>query len=182
MLIIYTDKTHILTNLTYRANGNKLWYIIQLLTYVEVDMECYWTVNVILTDAERRSIWLSLLFNNTPCLTKHKSTIVLLYYKCMLCISCHFGPLKRWRYGWIMRNDVTLWRHFPYASQYYLVSMCFATSRPANHVICSFIDSSGYASGPIRRCLFIDYIITDNNSQLKYAITDVTGKLRHSRR
>ena len=26
--------------------------IIQLLTYVEVDMECYWTVNVILTDAE----------------------------------------------------------------------------------------------------------------------------------
>ena len=25
---------------------------IQLLTYVEVDMECYWTVNVILTDAE----------------------------------------------------------------------------------------------------------------------------------
>ena len=35
----------------------------------------------------------------------------------------------------------------------------FATSRPANHAICSFIDSSGYASGPIRRCLFIDYII-----------------------
>ena len=37
--------------------------------------------------------------------------------------------------------------------------VCFATSRPANHAICSFIDSSGYASGPIRRCLFIDYII-----------------------
>ena len=35
----------------------------------------------------------------------------------------------------------------------------FATSRPANHAICSFIDSSGYASGPIRRCFFIDYII-----------------------
>ena len=35
----------------------------------------------------------------------------------------------------------------------------FATSRPANHAICSFIDSSVYASGPIRRCLFIDYII-----------------------
>ena len=41
--------------------------------------------------------------------------------------------------------------------QYYLV--CFSTSRPANHAICSFIDSSGYASGPIRRCLVIDYII-----------------------
>ena len=39
-------------------------------------------------------------------------------------------------------------------------AVCFATSRPANHAICSFIDSSGYAFGPIRRCLFIDYIIT----------------------
>ena len=38
-------------------------------------------------------------------------------------------------------------------------AVCFATSRPTNHAICSFIDSSGYASGPIRRCLFIDYII-----------------------
>ena len=86
--------------------------IIQLLTYVEVDMESYWTVNVILTDAERRSIWLSLLFNNTPCLPKHKSTIVLLYNKFILCISCHFRPLKCWRYKagscevtW--RSDVT---------------------------------------------------------------------------
>ena len=41
-------------------------------------------------------------------------------------------------------------------------AVCFATSRPANHAICSFIDSSGYASGPIRRCLFIDYIINSN--------------------
>ena len=39
-------------------------------------------------------------------------------------------------------------------------AVCFATSRPANHAICSFIDSSGYASGPIRRCLSIDYIIS----------------------
>ena len=38
-------------------------------------------------------------------------------------------------------------------------ALYFATSRPAIHAICSFIDSSGYASGPIRRCLFIDYII-----------------------
>ena len=38
-------------------------------------------------------------------------------------------------------------------------AVCFAVSRPANHAICSFIDSRGYASGPIRRCLFIDYII-----------------------
>ena len=38
-------------------------------------------------------------------------------------------------------------------------AVCFATSRPASHAICSFIDSSGYASGPIRRCLFIGNII-----------------------
>ena len=38
-------------------------------------------------------------------------------------------------------------------------AVCFATSRPAHHAICSLIDSSGYASGPIRRCLFIDHII-----------------------
>ena len=36
--------------------------------------------------------------------------------------------------------------------------LCFATSRSANHVICSYIDSSKYASGPIRRCLLL-YII-----------------------
>ena len=38
-------------------------------------------------------------------------------------------------------------------------AVCFATSRPANHAICSYIDSSEYASGPIRRCLFLDYTI-----------------------
>ena len=43
-------------------------------------------------------------------------------------------------------------------------AVCFATSHPANHAICSFIDSSGYASGPIRRCLFIDYIINQDNN------------------
>ena len=37
-------------------------------------------------------------------------------------------------------------------------AMYFATSHPANHAICSFIDSRGYASGPIGRFLFIDYI------------------------
>ena len=37
------------------------------MTYVSVDMECYWTVNLItLTSTPRRSIW-RLLFNNTPC-------------------------------------------------------------------------------------------------------------------
>ena len=39
-------------------------------------------------------------------------------------------------------------------------AVCFATSGPANHAIRSYIDSRGYAAGPIRICLFIDYIIT----------------------
>ena len=78
---------------------------VQLLTYVEVDMECYWTVNVILTDAEVSSITLH----------AYRIAIVLLYNTCtcMLCISCHFGPLKQLTYGWIMRNYLTFWRHFP---------------------------------------------------------------------
>ena len=29
---------------------------------------------------------------------------------------------------------------------------------PTAHTTCSYIDSSGKTSGPIRRCLFIDYI------------------------
>ena len=32
--------------------------------------------------------------------------------------------------------------------------------KPTAHATCSYIDSSGYASGPIRLCLFIGYIIT----------------------
>ena len=34
-------------------------------------------------------------------------------------------------------------------------------SRPANHATCSYISDIGKASEPIRRCLFIDYIIIE---------------------
>ena len=47
----------------------------------------------------------------------------------------------------------------PVSQSILLRAVCFAMSHLANHAICSFIDLSGYASGPIRRCLFIDYII-----------------------
>ena len=53
-------------------------------------------------------------------------------------------------------------------------AVCFATSRPANHAICSFIDSSGYAPGPIRKCLFIDYIIITDKRQFQY-LTKLKG-------
>ena len=58
-----------------------------------------------------------------------------------------------------MRNDLDVLTSLPVSQSTLPRAVCFATSRPANHVICSFIDSSGYASGPIRRCLFIDYKI-----------------------
>ena len=58
-----------------------------------------------------------------------------------------------------MRNLLDVLTSLPISQSILPPAVCFATSRPANHAICSFIDSSGYASGPIRRCLLIDYII-----------------------
>ena len=77
----------------------------------------------------------------------------------MLFISCHFIPLKSLtlRVDSVKLLDVLT--SLPVSHAILPRAVCFATSRPANHAICSFIDSSGYASGPIRRCLFIDYII-----------------------
>ena len=102
---------------------------------------------------------LSLLFNNTPCLPKHKSTIVLLYNEFILCISCHFRPFKTLTLRIYHAKLLDVLTSLPVSQSILPRAVCFATSRPASHAICSFIDSSGYASGPIRRCLFIDYII-----------------------
>ena len=54
-------------------------------------------------------------------------------------------------------------------------AVCFATSRPANNAICSYIDSSGYASGPMRICLFIDNIIM----YIKSEVSDTGLNLWH---
>ena len=43
-------------------------------------------------------------------------------------------------------------------------AVCFATSRPANHAICSFTNTSGYASGPIR--IFFIYRLYNIFSQI----------------
>ena len=77
----------------------------------------------------------------------------------MLRISCHFIPLKPLT---LRMNHAKLLDVLTFTSRKPCnITSCrvVATSRPANHAICSFIDSSGYASGPIRRCLFIDFII-----------------------
>ena len=68
----------------------------------------------------------------------------------MLCISCHFKPLKpvtlRMDHAKLL-DDLSS----PPVSHAILPRVvCIETSRPANHAICSYIDSSGYRSGPIR--------------------------------
>ena len=78
----------------------------------------------------------------------------------MLCISCHFIPLKPLTLRMDHAKLLDVLTSLPVSHAILPPAVCFATSRPANHVICSFIDLSGYASGPIRRCLFIDYMIT----------------------
>ena len=77
----------------------------------------------------------------------------------MLCISCHFRQLKPLTLRMDHAKLLDVLTSLPVSHAILPRAMCFATSRPANHAICSYIDSSGYASGPIRICLFLDYII-----------------------
>ena len=74
----------------------------------------------------------------------------------MLCIICHFILLKPLT---LRMDHAYLLTSLPVSHAILPRAVCFATSRQANHAICCFIDSGGYASGPIRICLFIDYII-----------------------
>ena len=95
----------------------------QFLPYVEVDIECYCIVNIILTDAD----------------------------KCMSCISCHFGTLKALtlRVDYVKLLDVLTLFHVSHA----LLprAKCFASSRSANGFTCSYISGSGQAYETIRR-------------------------------
>ena len=77
----------------------------------------------------------------------------------MLCISCHFRPLKPLTLRMDHAKLLDVLTSLPVSHAILPRAVCFATSHPANHVICSFIDLSGYASRPIRICLFIVYIL-----------------------
>ena len=79
----------------------------------------------------------------------------------MLCIFFHFIPLKPLTLPMDHAKLLGVLTSLPTSHAILPRVVCFATSRPANHVICSYIDSSRYASGPIRICLFIDYIIME---------------------
>ena len=76
---------------------------------------------------------INLLFNNTPCLPKHKSTIVLLYNKCMLCISCHFGSFKPLTLRMDHAKLLDVLTSLPVSHSILPCAVCFATSGPANH-------------------------------------------------
>ena len=91
----------------------------------------------------------------------------------MLCISCHFIPFKPLTLRMDHAKLPDVLTSLPVSHASLSPAVCFATSRPANHAICSYIDSSGYASGPIRICLFIDYII--NNVMTTRYITLLAG-------
>ena len=77
----------------------------------------------------------------------------------MFCSSCHFLPLKPLTLRVDHEKLLDVLTSLPISHAILPHAVCFATSRSVNHAICSYIDSSWYASGPIRRCLFIQYII-----------------------
>ena len=59
-------------------------------------------------------------------------------------------------------------------------AVCCATSRLANNAICRFIDSSGYAFGPIRRSFFLDYIINNVMNTHYITLLAVTSNVRYN--
>ena len=75
----------------------------------------------------------------------------------MLCISCHFIPLKPLTLQMDHAKLLDVLTSLPVSRAILPCVVCFALPRPANHAICSYIDSN--ASWPIRICLFIDHII-----------------------
>ena len=77
----------------------------------------------------------------------------------MLYISCHFRPLKPLTVGMDHAKFLDVLMSLPVSHAILPRAVCSAMSRPANHAIFSYIDLSGYASGPIGRCLSIDCII-----------------------
>ena len=80
---------------------------------------------------------------NTPCLPKHKSIIVLLYNKCMLCISCHFGPLKplTLRMDHAKLHVLDILTSLPVSLAILPRAVCFAKLQPANHATWSYISA-----------------------------------------
>ena len=61
----------------------------------------------------------------------------------MFCISYHFGPLKPLTLRMDHVKFLDVLTSLPVSPTILPCVMCFATSRPANHVTCSYISGSG---------------------------------------
>ena len=96
----------------------------------------------------------------------------------MLCISCHFIPLKPLTLLTDHAKLPDVLTTLPVSHAILPRAVCFATSRPANHAICSFIESSEYESGPIRICLFIDYIIKKGSYMSAHVLLNLLSELK----
>ena len=96
----------------------------------------------------------------------------------MVYISCHFRPLKPLTLRMDHAKLLGILASLPVSQSILPRVVCFARSCPANHAICSYINSSGYASWPIRRCLFIGYIIKLVGFGSVWAFQIETGALR----
>ena len=90
---------------------------------------------------QKTSIWFRLLFNNTPCLPKHKSTIVCWYNKSMLqvCISCHVRTLKPLTLLMDHAKLLDVLTLLPLSHAILPCVVCFATSRLAYHAMWQWI-------------------------------------------
>ena len=89
----------------------------------------------------------------------------------MLRISCHFGPFDSLTLRMDHAKLLDVLMSLPVSHAILPRAVCFATSCPANQMPCSYISGSGWASEPIRRCLFIDHIMNGiNKCPIRYVV------------
>ena len=94
----------------------------------------------------------------------------------MRCISCHLIPLKpltlRMDHGKLLEVRMSL----PVSNAILSRAACFAMSRPANHAICSYIDS-GWICIWIKK-MFIYRIYNNGNYRKKRSYRQVSIKFK----
>ena len=141
------------------ALRHKQCYIIQLLTFVEVNMKCFWTVNnsywppLHISQYKVEINMNCLLFNNTSCSPKQKSTIVLLYKKILQSKSLSFTPNFSWH---SFTNHATLRSYVTDYATSSIVNLTWLTSGPMawlliiSHIITSIVVLPWLASKPMK--------------------------------
>ena len=89
----------------------------------------------------------------------------------MLNISCHFIPLKPLTLWMDQAKLLDVLTSLPGSHEILPRVLCSATSRPANHAICSYthvLTRLDEHLGPSENVLFINYIIGDVVSEILY--------------